>query len=315
MRSFTTRLRNALIVSIVATAVSLPITALAALPPIDLPRPIDLPGVPNHGCGNGKGQGNDCSHTTTTTTPEPVPTTVPVTVPTTVPVTVPTTVPASPSTTAPGGGPGTVPATVPATTVPVPPATPPGQTATPPGQTATPPGQTATPPGQTATTVGNFPATLPAVVPSTHPGDARAEPAGPAVVTPVGTPPVGTPPVGTPPVGTPPVGLSGFNTAAMAPQMAGAVKMLEGRDDEAVDDEPVADVAAGPMSGGFHDLLSPVLPPALVDAVASPLVIMDALYDAFTSSGQALIVPGIAFLFGFGVPGIRRRITLDEVID
>lgn len=277
MRSFATRLRSALVVSIVATAVSLPITASAALPPIDLPMlpPIELPVVPNFGCGNGNGNGNDCSTTTTTTSPDPVPTTAP----------------ASPSTTAPGGGPGTVPATVPvpvpATTVPVPPATPPGQTTSPPGRTTA--------------------STLPAVVPSTNPGDFRAELALPVT-------PVGTPPVGTPPVGTPPVGLTGFDTASMAPQMAGAVLMLEGRDDETVDDEPVAEVAAGPMSEGFHDLLSPVLPPALVDAVASPLVIMDALYDAFTSSGQALIVPGIAFLFGFGVPGIRRRINLDQII-
>jgi hypothetical protein len=99
----------------------------------------------------------------------------------------------------------------------------------------------------------------------------------------------------------------------MAPRMAGAVEMLKNRNGNSVD-EPAGDVSTGVMSDGVHNLLSPVLPPALVEAVASPLVIVDALYDAFRSSGQALIVPGIAFLFGFGVPGLRRRITLDEVV-
>lgn len=62
------------------------------------------------------------------------------------------------------------------------------------------------------------------------------------------------------------------------------------------------------LSGGVEGLLSPVLPPAVVRAVASPLVIVEALAKALASSGQALIVPGIAFLFGFGVPGVRRRV-------
>lgn len=95
--------------------------------------------------------------------------------------------------------------------------------------------------------------------------------------------------------------------------MAGAVEMFKNHLEPVVED-PAGDLSTGMMSDGFHDLLAPVLPPALVDAAASPLVIVDALYDAFTSSGQALIVPGIAFLFGFGVPGLRRRISLDEAV-
>ena len=66
------------------------------------------------------------------------------------------------------------------------------------------------------------------------------------------------------------------------------------------------------ISGGLTRLLSPVLPPAVVRVVASPVVILEALAKAVASSGQALIIPGFAFLFGFGVPGVRRRV--DEAI-
>jgi hypothetical protein len=65
--------------------------------------------------------------------------------------------------------------------------------------------------------------------------------------------------------------------------------------------------AGGMLSGGLDRVLSPVLPPAVVRVVASPVVILEALAQALASSGQALIIPGFAFLFGFGLPGTRRR--------
>jgi hypothetical protein len=95
--------------------------------------------------------------------------------------------------------------------------------------------------------------------------------------------------------------------------MAGVVALLEGEPYDDVSDDPAS--RAGTMSDGLRHLLLPVLPPAVVDVVLSPLVIFDALLEALVSSGQALIVPGVAFLLGFGVPGIRRRITLDAAAE
>jgi hypothetical protein len=97
--------------------------------------------------------------------------------------------------------------------------------------------------------------------------------------------------------------------------MAGVVALLEGEPYDDVSDDPASRAGAGTMSDGLRHLLSPVLPPAVVDVVLSPLVIFDALLEALVSSGQALIVPGVAFLLGFGVPGIRRRITLDAAAE
>lgn len=72
-------------------------------------------------------------------------------------------------------------------------------------------------------------------------------------------------------------------------------------------------VGAPPVPGiaaPIHRLLGPVAPPALVDAVASPLVILQALVVALTSSSQSLIVPGVALLLGLGA---RRRRTVSDL--
>ena len=109
-------------------------------------------------------------------------------------------------------------------------------------------------------------------------------------------------------------GLGSLDMSGMSNSMAGAVEMIMGANDEpgdaAIEENPDG---VGMMSGRAYAILSPVLPPALVDAVSSPLVIVDALLGALTSSGQALIVPGIAFLFGVGIPSIRRRVSLADL--
>lgn len=102
----------------------------------------------------------------------------------------------------------------------------------------------------------------------------------------------------------PATGLRSLDPSGMSNAMAGAVEMMIGSNDEP---------GMAMMSDGAYDILSPVLPPALVDAVSSPFVIVDALLGALTSSGQALIVPGIALLFGFGIPSLRRRVSLPDL--
>jgi len=109
-------------------------------------------------------------------------------------------------------------------------------------------------------------------------------------------------------------GLGSLDMSGMSNSMAGAVEMIMGANSEpgdaAIEENPDG---VGMMSDRAYAILSPVLPPALVDAVSSPLVIVEALLGALTSSGQALIVPGIAFLFGFGIPSIRRRVILADL--
>jgi hypothetical protein len=97
--------------------------------------------------------------------------------------------------------------------------------------------------------------------------------------------------------------------------MAGAFEMIKGaRDERSIGGSATTDDdGMGMMSEGLYRILSPVLPPAVVDVVSSPFVIVDALFGAITSSGQALILPGIAFLFGVVIPGIRRRIGLEKL--
>jgi hypothetical protein len=102
---------------------------------------------------------------------------------------------------------------------------------------------------------------------------------------------------------TPATGLGSLDMDDMSSSMAGAVVMIKAGDEMPLEDPDMDETGMGMMSDGFYDILSPVLPPAVVDAVSSPLVIVDALLGALASSGQALIVPAIAFLFGFGVPG------------
>jgi hypothetical protein len=130
-----------------------------------------------------------------------------------------------------------------------------------------------------------------------------------------GVPPPSTP--GSTPAGTAPSGSQGLEALDMellSPAMAGVVALLMGQPGDDGSDDAAHRDGAGTMSDGMYHLLAPVLPPAVVDAVLSPLVILDALLEALISSGQALIVPGVAFFLGFGVPGIRRRITLGAAV-
>jgi hypothetical protein len=61
------------------------------------------------------------------------------------------------------------------------------------------------------------------------------------------------------------------------------------------------------LSGDLVAALAPVMPPAFVDAVTSPIVILEALLEAMASSGQALVIPFLAAGIGFFLPGLRRR--------
>lgn len=185
--------------------------------------------------------------------------------------------------------------------------------ATPTTTTTAPPGTTTTtePPeaGTTTTTTRPSPATTRPPLTTT-----TTEPPASTTTTVAATSGSGgggsTPPPATTTT-TAPIGLGAVDMTGMEPALAGAVKMVHGPEQ----DTPAPGPGAATMATRVERLLGPVAPPALVDAVASPLVIFEALIDALTSSGQALIVPGIAFLVGLGLPGTRRRTLLGAVLD
>ncbi|HLA66098.1 MAG TPA: hypothetical protein VJP05_01235 [Acidimicrobiia bacterium] len=99
----------------------------------------------------------------------------------------------------------------------------------------------------------------------------------------------------------------------MPRSFAGAVALMKAKEESPVMPPAVSADSGGVLATGIDRILSPVLPPAVVSVVASPIVILEALAKALASSGQALIIPGFAFLFGFGVPGARRRV--DQAIN
>jgi len=172
-----------------------------------------------------------------------------------------------------GQGGGTC-ATTTTTTTPVTTSTTEGTTTTTQGTTTTTQGTTTTTQGTTTTTQGTT---------TTTTGSGPGGPADP-----------------------PATGLAAIDTTVMPRSVAGAVGLMTSR--EVVMPVMTPEPAAGIISRGLERVLSPVLPPEVVRVVASPVVIFEALVEALASSGQALIIPGIAFLFGFGVPGVRRRV-------
>ena len=107
-------------------------------------------------------------------------------------------------------------------------------------------------------------------------------------------------------------GLGSIDTTGMPRSFAGAVKIMNILDEPTAMQDMSSDEITGVLSGSLERVLSPVLPPGVVEVVASPVVIFEALAEALASSGQALIIPGLAFLFGFGIPGVRKRV--DEAL-
>ena len=94
-----------------------------------------------------------------------------------------------------------------------------------------------------------------------------------------------------------------IDLAVMPPTLAGAVVIVAKMGD--VPALPAAEIPES-FSVRIDHLLSPVVPPALADAVVSPIVVLHALVAAMTSSSESLIVPGVVVLLGAGLPRRKR---------
>ncbi len=75
------------------------------------------------------------------------------------------------------------------------------------------------------------------------------------------------------------------------------------------------DLPTNKVSATVIRMLTPVLPPVVVEVVAAPLVVAEALVEAMASSGQALVIPFLVGAAGFFLPGRRRKQLLAEALD
>jgi len=121
----------------------------------------------------------------------------------------------------------------------------------------------------------------------------------------------GLSPVGT----TPPEGEVVSIDQVLLPTHLSAAMELFDQSGEASNSIP-APVATptGMVTGNLVRGLAPVLPPMLVDVVAAPFVVLEALIDAMAASGQALVIPFLAGAAGFMAPGLRRKHLLAEAL-
>jgi len=101
-----------------------------------------------------------------------------------------------------------------------------------------------------------------------------------------------------------PHGLGAIDLSAMPSSLVGALAIVDKMGDAAATTSPEMPES---LSVRLDHILGPAVPPALADAVVSPIVVLQALVAAMTSSSQSLIVPGVVLLLGVGLPGRRRR--------
>jgi len=123
----------------------------------------------------------------------------------------------------------------------------------------------------------------------------------PSATTPPGGGDDGGDPVASPVV---PHGLGAIDPAELPGSLVGALAIVNKMDDAVAESEPRM---AESLSVRLDHLLGPAVPPVLADAVVSPIVVVQALVAAMTSSSQSLIVPGVVVLLGVGLPRRRRR--------
>jgi len=79
---------------------------------------------------------------------------------------------------------------------------------------------------------------------------------------------------------------------------------------EAVEAPPSS---TGLVSGSVIRVLGPVISPGLANVVAAPIVVIEALIEAMTAAGQAVVIPFIAGAVFLLSPGLRRK-SLDAAL-
>ncbi|MBI5157220.1 MAG: hypothetical protein HZA58_04315 [Acidimicrobiia bacterium] len=184
-------------------------------------------------------------------------------------------------------------------------------------------GTTTTIPATSTTTTTTTTTTVPATTTTTPPGggDTTTTTSGPPTTTTTTLPATTTTTsttvasTTTPPAGggsgagpgaatAVPRGLGSIDRSELPTSLVGALAIVDKVDQAMPATSPQVPET---LSVRLDHLLGPAVPPALADAVVSPIVVLQALVAAMTSSSQSLIVPGAVLLLVVGVPGKRRR--------
>ncbi len=139
---------------------------------------------------------------------------------------------------------------------------------------------------------------------STHPkGVAVGKGSAPPILTPSGVVPTQG-------------GLGAIDPRSLPVHLGAAVVMFQGGGTAPVvaPPSPTTHSPSGPLSGSLVRALTPVLPPALTNALSAPLVIAEELIEAMAASGQALVV--VPLLLGAaGFASSRRRDPFSEALE
>ncbi len=138
----------------------------------------------------------------------------------------------------------------------------------------------------------------PAVRPTQSSTPGHADPAGVATGFDAGRP-SSTPSGVTPTQG----GLGSVDARLLSTHLGAAIVMFDQAGEELAPITESVEVPMGGVSGSVIRALTSVVPPLLVDLVASPIVVIEALIEAMASSGHALLIPLIAGAAWFLAPG------------
>jgi hypothetical protein len=93
-----------------------------------------------------------------------------------------------------------------------------------------------------------------------------------------------------------------------------AIVMFDQIEETSSSATPPVVAPTGMVSDDLIRGLAPALPPALMDVVAAPFMVLEALIDAMAASGQALVIPFLAGAVGLMAPGLRRKNLLAEAL-
>ncbi len=110
-------------------------------------------------------------------------------------------------------------------------------------------------------------------------------------------------------------GLGSVDARLLPTHLGAAIVMFDqaGKEPDAIPESVEAPM--GMVSGSVIRALTSVVPPLLVDLVASPIVVIEALIEAMASSGHALLIPLIAGAAWFLTPGVRRKDLFAEALE
>ena len=185
------------------------------------------------------------------------------------------------------------------------PAPPPGEDGDAPGRSDNPaPGSGENAPGQSDDRLD------PAVRPTQSGAPGPVDPAGAATGFDGGRP-SSTPSGVTPTQG----GLGSVDARLLSTHLGAAIVMFDQAGEELAPTSESVEAPMGGVSGSVIRALTSVVPPLLVDLVASPIVVIEALIEAMASSGHALVIPLIAGAAWFLTPGVRRKDLFAEALE